>query len=604
MRHVLQSLVLPNLDLPSHGQLCLRVQRDAWCELEGRRVVFGRGGVAASDTFYGALTVGLWKRRCAIAQLSAVFEGSGEFLVAFGVHRLSHGTRWLGESRLVLDAEPVEVHVPGWDHVDDGVLFWRLRAEGAATLSAARYVTAQAPVRDVRLGIVITHFNRQAQVRPAIERIGTTILERPDLRGKVTLTVVDNSRNLEVPLAPAVAVLPNRNLGGTGGFVRGLLDLVDGGGHTHALFMDDDASCEPESIARTHALLGHAHSPRMAVAGALLSEAEPWFMLEKGARFDGRCRPLLAGADMRQAKNLLWSERGIERPDYGGWWFFAFALVDVRHWPFPFFVRGDDVLFSLSNRFDVVTANGIASYGEDFRAKHGPMTAYLDARYHMLHALIDAKGGARALLRAFRRLFLRPLLSYHYTSARAVALAMRHLAEGPSFFAENLDLAEVRAEIASWRPNERPLPLDRAAYRARAPRKRREPRLRTLVRALTLQGFLLPSALLKDRTVLQEKGFHGSPAAVFRYRRVLYEHFATNTGYVAEHDRRRFFAQLANGLGALATLLLHLRPLRAAHRRGFEQMTTPAFWRRVYGDATTPIEAPDDDASSDDRLAA
>jgi GT2 family glycosyltransferase len=604
MPHVLQSLVLPRPDLPSDELLCVRLGGDAWLEREARCIVFRAAGTATSDTFYGGLTLGLWKRRCAIRELRVAFEGCGEFLASFGVHRLSHGTVWLGDTRLALDAtQPVEVEVPRWSDLEDGLLFWRVRALASGTLADARFVTDDPPVRDVRLGIVVTHFNRQAQARPAIERIRRCILERADLRGRVTLTVVDNSRNLHVLPCPGAAVIPNRNLGGTGGFVRGLLDLVDGGFHTHALFMDDDASCEPESIARTHALLAYARTRRVAVAGALMSEAEPWFTLEKGARFDGQCRPLLAGADMRDVRSLLWAERGIERPDYGGWWLFAFALADVRRWPFPFFVRGDDVLFSLANRFDVVTANGIASWGEDFRAKHGPLTAYLDARYHLLHALAGPSSGVRAVLRVARLLFLRPLLAYQYTCARAVALAMRHLAEGPSFFAAHLDLAPVRAEIASWTPDEKARPLDRAAYDAHKPRRRRrEPRWRTLVRALTLQGFLLPKALIRDAVVLQEKAFHGAAAAVFRYRRILYEHFPTDTAFVAEYDRPRFFAQLANGASALATLLLRLRSLRAAHRRGWDEMTTEAFWRRVYADVLTPV-VPANDASGD-RIAA
>ena len=57
---------------------------------------------------------------------------------------------------------------------------------------------------------------------------------RPELAGRITLTVVDNSRNLGLEPLPGVTVLPNRNLGGTGGFVRGLLQLIDGGEASHA----------------------------------------------------------------------------------------------------------------------------------------------------------------------------------------------------------------------------------------------------------------------------------------------------------------------------------------------------------------------------------
>ena len=37
---------------------------------------------------------------------------------------------------------------------------------------------------------------------------------------------------------------------------------------------------------------------------------------------------------------------------YGGWWYFAFPVDQVKHQPFPFFVRGDDVSFSLVHDFN------------------------------------------------------------------------------------------------------------------------------------------------------------------------------------------------------------------------------------------------------------
>ena len=74
------------------------------------------------------------------------------------------------------------------------------------------------------------------------------------------LQVVDNARNLELEPTNAVVttVVPNRNLGGAGGFARGLMELRDEGWATHVLFMDDDVTFEPEIVARIIALLSFA----------------------------------------------------------------------------------------------------------------------------------------------------------------------------------------------------------------------------------------------------------------------------------------------------------------------------------------------------------
>lgn len=585
----LHRFVFANLEVPADESMYFRVSDGAWAELGERRVHFDAGGIVSSDTFYNGLTIGTWKRRCDVSALSLRLRGSGEVLLTLGQHRFGQASIWHAEHRLVLSAgEEVELALPFWPAVHDGMLFFRLRGLGAGTLDEAAYVTPDPPRHSVRLGIVITHFNRQAQVVPAIGRIERALLARPDLRDRLTLTVVDNSRNLGLAAGTRVEVIANRNLGGTGGFVRGLLSLIDGGGHTHALFMDDDASCETESIARCLALLQYARSPALAVAGALLRELEPWRLLEKGARFAGKVEPLSAGLDVRSIPDLLAAERNPARPDYGAWWFFAFPIAAVRRFPFPFFVRGDDVSFGLDNGFDIVTLNGIACFGEDFSAKHGPLTAYLDARYHLVQALLAPRGAASRVFWVGSRLFVKPLTSYLYSSARAVTLALRHALEGPEFFRDHLDMAGVRGEIATWPGNEKMVALDRAALATKGPRRRPESALRRLARVLTLQGFLLPRWLLVDRTLVQDKAFHGRASDVFRFRRVLYQHPATGEAYLAHYDRRRFFAELGSFLAAWATVFIRLPTLRKAYAAGAATMTSIDFWRGVYAAEAPP----------------
>jgi len=580
--NTLQSLVLPNLEVHAETEMYVRHNDRAWTSLAAPGLHFEAGGVASTDTFYNGLTVGAWKRHCTIRALVLRLAGEGRFVVTVGLHRLAQVTVWLGECNVQLQpGQPFDLPIDPWEGLRDGMLYVRIRALTDGRLDAADYLTPDPPLRDVRLGLVITHFNRQAQVGPAIARIAS-LLDRPDMREHLTLTVVDNSRNLAVPAHPAITHIPNRNLGGTGGFVRGLLELIDGGRHTHALFMDDDASCETESIARAFALLRHSDRPQLAVAGALLRELAPWHLIEKGARFDGKVEPLHSGLDVRRVGDLLEAERSMVRPDYGAWWFFAFPIAEIRQYPFPFFVRGDDIFFGLGNGFEITTLNGVACYGEDFGAKHGPLTAYLDARYHLVHALLSERRAVSRILWVGTRLFVKSLTSYQYTSARAVTLAMRHVLTGPAFFRGNLDLQDVRNEIGAWTPSEKMQPLEADGLPVRGPRRKPEAKLRRLARLLTLQGFLLPDALLMNRTTVQEKAFHGSASAVFRYRRVLYRHAPSGTGYLAVHDRARFFDALGRFIPALGRLLLRLPRLRRDYRTGFAEMTTLAFWRAVY----------------------
>jgi galactofuranosylgalactofuranosylrhamnosyl-N-acetylglucosaminyl-diphospho-decaprenol beta-1,5/1,6-galactofuranosyltransferase len=101
---------------------------------------------------------------------------------------------------------------------------------------------------------------------------------------------------------------------------------------------------------------------------------------------------------------------------------------------------------------------------------------------------------------------------------------------------------------------------------------------------VTLQGFLLPDALLKQGTTVQEKAFHGSAGAVYRYKRVLYLHGPSATGYLAEHDRARFFGAIADFVRAMTRLMRERRALQRAYAQGAEALTKAPYWRAVFSD--------------------
>ena len=201
------------------------------------------------------------------------------------------------------------------------------------------------PVVPIRLAISITTFRREAEVAATAARIGDFLdgagaPALDALGAEAHLFVVDNGQSAELPPHPRLTLIPNANLGGAGGFARGLAAAEDGG-FTHCLFMDDDASFMMESLLRTLAFLRLARSPKAAVSGAMISEARRWAMWERGAVFNGACRPDHVGVDLRDPVAVAQMELAAAAPKprgfYAGWWYFAFPVAAGHALPVPVF---------------------------------------------------------------------------------------------------------------------------------------------------------------------------------------------------------------------------------------------------------------------------
>lgn len=580
---LLQQLVLPDTTFNAPDEMYLRgaFNDGVMLRRDKTSIDFFKGAKFSFDTFFSGLTVSLWQHSCHVDDVSLFLEGHGRVVIQLCLHTPDCKNQVLDEKELVLSHEKsVEFCVTEWAQLNEGILFPTVFAIEDGQITSGGWVTQTVPQRDVELAAVVTHFNRQQFVVPAMKRLKAALQNAAGHH--ISLFVVDNSNNLDAEEMPGVNVLPNRNLGGAGGFTRGLMEATDLG-YTHCLFMDDDASCEAESVRRAYQLLSFSKSDKLAVAGALLRAREPNRLLEKGACFDGLVKPLKNSLDMTSAADLVQAERSVSKPDYGAWWFFAYNISQVEHMAFPFFVRGDDIIFGMLNDFDIVTANGIACWGEDFSVKSSPMSTYLDTRHYLVHQLSHLNGSVLSTIIHPIKLFISGALSYNYSSARCVSYAVRDVAQGSQFWVDNIDMSAVRKRISLLQPDEKLVPLDGVSYNP-AHITTEETWLRKLVRLITLNGFLLPGFLLKENTVYQPKGSRGTFRQIFRHRHVLYTHEPSREGYFAQYDRKRFFYELFFFTKSLVLFGIKYSCLRRDYKRSVEKMTTRKFWDQVYFD--------------------
>ena len=604
---ILQSLIWPEQGICTERDLYLRLRGPAGFQEDAHRVVLREGGRLGFDTWFNLFNLGKWRRHCDLKDLTLRLEGMGEIAVAV-IMPLSERS-WERVAEQVITLEPGKGMDLDLSHVfaetaANAVLFFEITALGPAELTGAHWMTTQAPLRTPDLMLSITTFKREAAVERTVARFEDYI-KASGMAGRIRMSVVDNGQSADIPASDHVTLIPNENLGGAGGFSRGLLAAKDSGA-THCLFMDDDASIHMESLTRTWTFLAYATDPATAIAGAMINATHRWAIWENGAVFFKRCNPLHMATDLRDLHETVDMELDTTpEPDpnfYGGWWYFAFPVNEVKHQPFPFFVRGDDVSFSLVHDFNMVTLNGVVSYQDSFTDKESPLTWYLDLRSHMAHHLSlermeIGRWGCWSIALMF---FLRNLPRMHYETLTGINMALEDVTRGPDFFDANADMAARRGDfkaltkIEAW--EESPAHLRRAEIS----NEREDPPnvvLRHLMKPI-LNGHLIPFYSRLGRKIVLSAENRGKLGHVWGAAEITYLSGDRQKCYTVRHSKAALWRETLRFVRASRAFLAAYPALLQDWRSGYETCTGEPYWRAKLGLKETPATSPEPAAPS------
>ena len=587
----LQRSVFPKIDLCTEQDLYFRMNEFASLDLKSSVIHFEKNGRIFTNTYFNSFTIGKWKNYTVIEDLNLKLKFKGKIKIIFKLNHLYFNSKILNEIYFE-SKETKEIIVPlsFFKELKDGMLFFEIRGLEISEVYSFEYFTNTKVKNNINLGIVITHFNRQQYVLPAIERLKKELIEVPEFKRKISLNIVDNSQNL--PEVEGVNIVKNANLGGAGGFTRGLIYLQDQKEYTHCLFMDDDVSCEVEGIKRTINLLEFAKKNNVSIAGAMLNEAKSYIQYENGAKFPGFWQPINNNFDLRDRRCLLKNEEEVSIPAYGGWWFFAFPISEVKHYAFPYFVRGDDIGFGLVHKFNIITLNGISSWQGDFEIKNGVLSAYLDTRNHIMqrfHNLVPCN--LKSIIKVSFSFLARNLLTYNYETALATVCAVEDVCKGPNFWRENVNMIKRRPEIAALAKDEKvvDIPLSKIDRSITFEENENceevevhEKKIKTFFRWITLNGHLIPTIFFKSGMVQQKKGFGGTLRKVFRYKEVLYLHKLSGKGFILKHSKVKFFKILFRYFSAILKLSLKYRKLHKEYLATYDEFTSREFWEKQF----------------------
>ena len=484
-----------------------------------------------------------------------------------------------------------------------GLLWFELTAQaGPVVLNDANwFVTPLRMPEPVTLGVVICTFNRERELSAVLssiaddrgidEAVGRVIVVsqgRPDLVADPAISPVARR------LGSRLKIVQQANLGGAGGFSRGLLEALDDPVITHACLLDDDVRLEPESLRRMTAFFSLARTD-FAIGGHMLDSIDPTTLYEAGAvvRPNGALVPLKHALDLGEATTLD-ALLDVSSMHYNGWWMFALPkrLLHQVGMPLPCFIRGDDVEFGMRlQQSDIPTIGlpGVGIWHEPFYLKIGGWQLYYETRNGLICSALHQDFVPRRVAIVMLKRLLVHLLTYRYYSAALIVRGIEDFCRGPAILDQDprplhAGLAELRAADPDlWTPRERVLS---EAPVGRSPRSR--------------MGFVFVMVCILARNWI----WPTTPAATLQlldirnlvwFRIARLDTLAVETYWdrnfpTFRRDRARFRTLFGSGLRAIWRLRRQAPRLRQDWQDNVSRLTDAPFWRGYvrYGEKEAP----------------
>lgn len=434
-----------------------------------------------------------WTRHTSLRRISCVVETSGPATLT--LHRTGN-IAYPVESRAVSGARTlttfdIDLDLPTPQQL--GLLYLTITDVGDHfTLHGGAWTTPEAPARAVALDIVFCTFNKVSYVRRNLRSLAAIHGAIPEIRrihvvdqgsDSVAAAVADDPELDSLRRAGVLSIIEQENLGGAGGFTRGVMESLSSEKSTHVLLLDDDIVIEPRILQRLVALIGYSRDNPI-IGGHMLDLYRPTRAVACAEMFDlenGGCQRLPPfDFDCRHPENLVHMCE-ISQPTYNAWWFCCFPreIFERRGLPMPFFIRTDDAEFGVrATRAGekLIQLPGIFVWHKPFDAKQIAWMSYYSLRNDLILCNIAAPN-AQQLEKRYRYHFWNAIKAFRYDEALATCLAIEHYLLGPEKLFEGLP-DRHRGLLAALAPLTAPkLELARAQRPDPAPRETLPPRM-------------------------------------------------------------------------------------------------------------------------------
>lgn len=558
-----------------------------------------KGATAHTNTYFGRFAASYWQRWTTVTEVRATvtLEVTGLARARLVASDIA-GHRRIIDSTTVKSSGPITLTAPLDQYVDGGALWLEFDAAGGELGITELAWTSVAPERVRPVAIAICTFNRAADCAETVAALASD----PIVLGAIdavyvvdqgTDLVQDRPRFQEVApvLGDKLRYIRQPNLGGAGGFTRGLYEVSAVNEHADVILMDDDILCEPETVLRLNAFANLTVEPTL-VGAQMLFLLNPDY-LNVGAE-EVHLHELRHGQKVAKAlRNTSMLKKNQERrvdAGYNAWWTCLIPAEVVARigLPIPIFFQWDDVEYGIRARehgFVTVTLPNAAVWHADFYWKdYDDWARYFSTRNSLvvgsLHTDLDGKKITRQLFRNIAE----HLVAMQYGLVHTTLQGIEDFLEGPKVLRDGgiEALAAARTSRADYPETIKhpaatpPVPSGEIQIR----RAGGEPSRVTMVlvkRAIN-QWFGRTQHGLIGVTREDAHWWHVS----------LFDHVvvtdASQSGVrVRQRDKARARQLLRRTLRVLRRLRRELPTVQEQYRAAMPELTSRENWERLYG---------------------
>lgn len=527
----------------------------------GFPVELEKGEVLDLRSHFNLLPIGKLRSNTNIKNVILLLRFTGSLSIRLS--RISPG-RTTTESHNPVDGEGISIDITEGDLI--GI---EIEAAEDSVLRSGGFSCTPDSIEDIHLFHVICTYRREEKLRSKLDRISEFLETHSEMKPHYETIVIDNGCSFEYD-GGDVRIIRSPNLGGSGGFARGMMESLKNNNATHILLNDDDALLDPEVIFRTisfYSLLRKDLSDTM-LGGTLLFQDDSCIVQESGARFEeSRSVPLKHRLDL----SLIESNMSLDRDesiDYLGWWYMAMPVETVRGsgYPLPLFFKNDDVEYGLRTDSRKTTMCGITAWHPPLENRSSNIGRYHIERNRLVLLACERRLSREVIDKLVEKALI-DIACLRYQSADAVIEAIGDFLKGPDHVfgmhsngiknIEEYDIGDIQTLRGTIGPGRR----------GNAPR---------IIRMITLNGALLPSS-----GGMEARFDNRRTEDFFRIGKVLYD-IGGGKGIMCERSMSKAASGVLKLIRLKRGLLRNIEKLNGEYGEAHSHYSSEDYWRSVF----------------------